>query len=163
MELNKNLIDEVLAINWFENCGNSDKTVLNMDCVIINEINKVEKNLNACRWENICLEACNQLTSYLVKNNPQAYNTFWNVGVREIKSSVLPNVINKIQDKCIELCLPENTIDYVKMDIVSMIMVLSYREYFQSNFYEEMLLIYKNGFFPCGWKGKFLDGKFEIY
>ena len=163
MELNKEIISEILNINWFENCGNNEVLSIDENYSYIKNIDKISKNLDANRWENICLEACNMLTGYLAKNNPDIFNGYWNIAVRQIKNTVIPKIIDKLQTKVPISGLPQSSIEYVTMDIISMIMVLSYRSYYHSEFYEDMYIIYKNGHFPCGWLGKFPGGKFELY
>lgn len=162
MKLDESVISEVLSTNWLDNCGKDENLNLDVDCIFIKEVDIVKKEIDSIRWENICLENRNELTMFLAFNKPEIYNGFWNDGVYEIKDNVLPKIRNDIKKRCNELLI-ENAVVSIESNIVNIIMTLSYRAYFNSPFYENMLRIYKSGHIPCGWSGKLYNGKFKIY
>lgn len=60
-------------------------------------------------------------------------------------------------------CLPEERDAYVRIDIINIIMVLSYSKYYQSSFYQKLLYVYEHGYLPCGWSGRYPKGKLLVY
>lgn len=121
------------------------------------------KTMKKLEWENICLEERNNLTGYLAKNEPEIYNKNWNTLVKKIKAEVLPKITDDIEKQILILGLPKEILNPIKFDIVNLIMVLSYEEYYKSAFYNEMLEIYLSGHIPCGWNGKYTEGNIFIY
>ena len=162
MKLKKKVVSEILSIDWLGNCGKRNMPIIDSKYLVVKNIKKVRKDIDSILWENVCLENRNQLTVFLAFNKPEIYNNFWNDGVDEIKQDILPEIINNIEAKCQELLI-ENAVGSIQFDIVNTIMTLSCRDYFHSVFYEDMLKVYKSGHLPCGWKGGFNRGKFEIF
>lgn len=54
-------------------------------------------------------------------------------------------------------------INYVHWDILEIVMAYTFEDCLEPTFYSEILKIYQNGFFPCGWRGKFPHGNMLIY
>jgi hypothetical protein len=163
MELNNTIVKDILSCNWLSNSGISQDVIPDVDCDWIKDRSHVIKNFKSIKWENICLEARNDVTGYLAKNNTDSYNDNWNILVRKVKADIIPKVIDSITEQLRKHELPEEISDNIKMDIVSILVVLSYKEYCLSPFYEKLLEIYKSGHLPCGWDGKYPLGKFEVY
>lgn len=52
----------------------------------------------------------------------------------------------------------------ISFNILTLVMADAYREIEPvSDFFAQLLEIYKEGFLPCGWKGKKYDGSFIVY
>lgn len=163
MELNKEITESILLFEWLKNCGENKAVIEMCNGKSIANREEIKKNFNSIKWENVCLEARNDLTGYLAKNHPEIYNGYWNILVKEVKINIIPKIIDTIAKQLKILDLHESIIDNIKMDIVNIIVVLSYAEYYKSPFYEKLLCIYKNGNLPCGWSGKYPKGKIQIY
>lgn len=163
MELNNSVVEALLTTHFFENCGKSDALLEGVNYTLLSDRNKVVKNINGIKWENICLEERNNLTGYLIRNNKDIYNKYWNILVRYIKDNVISKIIGNIESQVTYLGLPEDIIDSIKFDIVNIIMVLTYQDYYDSPFYRNMLKIYLNGHLPCGWNGKYPKGNVYVY
>ncbi|SFJ93169.1 MULTISPECIES: hypothetical protein [unclassified Bacillus (in: firmicutes)] len=163
MELNNSVVEAVLSNNWLKHCGTESNFPQGIEYTYLSNKKKMVKIVNGIEWENICLEESNNLTGYLAKNEPEIYNGNWNTLVKKIKAEVLPKITDDIEKQITILGLPKDILHAVKFDIVSIIMVLSYEEYYKSVFYNEMLEIYLSGHIPCGWNGKYPEGNIFIY
>lgn len=151
----------IKEIKFFSKCG--EKTIINthFDYKFVNSWNEVEKSCND-RWDNIKLEARNKITSYLHENWREQYRE-WNTVTLEakyfLKEDVLLRVFQFIKDKDLD----ENVYESIEWDLLSVMMEYYYRPYTGYGFYTELLKIYENGHIPCGWKGKWPEGKMLIY
>lgn len=163
MKLNTSVVEAVVSNNWLKYCGTESNFPQGIEYTYLSNKKKMVKSVNGIEWENICLEESNNLTGYLAKNEPEIYNGNWNTLVKKIKAEVLPKITDDIEKQIIRLGLPKDILNAVKFDIVSIIMVLSYEEYYKSVFYNEMLEIYLSGHIPCGWNGKYPEGNIFIY
>ena len=59
--------------------------------------------------------------------------------------------------------LPKVFEDTVQWDILGVCMEAEYADIFQPGFYASQAYWYINGHFPCGWEGKFPNGKLIVY
>ncbi|WP_105176511.1 hypothetical protein [Clostridium cagae] len=51
----------------------------------------------------------------------------------------------------------------IESNLLDFIILSAFREYKQDTFHEELLKIYEQGCFPCGWKGAYPEGKIVIW
>ncbi|EKY3225545.1 hypothetical protein ACVS9Z_003684 [Cronobacter dublinensis] len=65
MIINQASIEKLLRINWLSNAG-KDSSIPNTICV--KNINAFQLNLESEEWENVSLEARNNITGWLAKN-----------------------------------------------------------------------------------------------
>ncbi|MCR8859840.1 MULTISPECIES: hypothetical protein [Bacillus] len=163
MELNTFVVEAVLSNNWLKHCGTESNFPQGIGYTYLSQKKIMIKTMKKLEWENICLEERNNLTGYLAKNEPEIYNKNWNTLVKKIKAEVLPKITDDIEKQILILGLPKEILNPIKFDIVNLIMVLSYEEYYKSAFYNEMLEIYLSGHIPCGWNGKYTEGNIFIY
>lgn len=162
MKLDKKTIDLLLNCNWLSKCSAKDSK-FSFDLDIISDIGKVSPLLFSDDWENVRFDARGEVTEFLSRNHPKAYNSFWNKGVQSIRTHVIPKVEPIIIERIKCLNLDEKVYAYMRMDIINIAMVLSYSEYTHSEFYEKLLEVYLNGHLPCGWNGSYPDGKMAIF
>ena len=164
MNLNKMIIDHLMNINWFENC--TQNAVLNIRYGYeFVSIKKLEQSLLGVKWQNIELEEVNKLTEYLFHNYSDLYQNKWNTLVVEFKDKHLKNFDRLLLAKINEVFgnLSTLVINYVHWDILEIVMASTFEDCLEPTFYSEILKIYQNGFFPCGWRGKFPHGNMLIY
>lgn len=69
MTLEKEFIEQILDCQWLQRCGQIDN--LGFDVEYLNNTRDVEKNINATKWENICLDRKGDFTTYLFKTIKQ--------------------------------------------------------------------------------------------
>ncbi len=163
MTLDVEMKDRLQKINWLSNCGSQDMLRLTNEFIYIKKIKEIEKMLDGVKWGNTCMNVRNDLTEYLSLYHPDLYH-FWNPMVDEVKDDIISSVSQQIIDRCKDLEIPEKMVDYIFMDIVNIAVTYSYRQYYELEFYNDMLKIYESGHLPCGWLGgKYPNGKFKIY
>jgi hypothetical protein len=114
-------------------------------------------------WEDITLEASNELTSYLHEKYMNQY-TYWNQLIKEAKNfferEIEPQLSLFIEKKNLD----QSFVKCVEWDIINSIMEATYSKFnFKNNFFLKLLVIYESGHFPCGWKGKWPKGTLLIY
>ena len=164
MTLDVEIKDRLLKINWLSNCGSQDMLSLTNEFTYIKKIKEIEKMLDGVKWGNTCMNARNDLTEYLSLYHSEILNNYWNPMVQEVKDDIISSVIQQIIDRCKALTIPDEMVSYIRMDIINIALTYSYKQYFESVFYDDMLKIYESGHLPCGWLGgKYPNGKFKIY
>lgn len=166
ISLDKNFLLRLQNINWFCNCGNK----LNIDIIwrflSLNNIDEVNLNINNTRWENVSIDAINELTEFLFFNYRQLWNSnIWNVIAIDVRENFLPQFCKKIEYACKKHFgeIYPNIIEDVKWNTANIIMAYTFQDYLKSTFYTELLRIYEAGFLPCGWKSKYPTGRILIY
>ena len=112
---------------------------------------------------NTGLTASGDFTEYLSLHYSEKFNYYWSSMVNEAKADIITHISRVVTDRCKELEIPDGIIDYIKSDVVAIAVINSYKKYCESVFYDDMLKIYEAGNLPCGWIGRYPDGKFKIY
>lgn len=152
------------AINWFAHCGEPLRLNLTMDVL---QVKTWSQALEVCKTsdsDNASLEAQNQLTGYLAKQYPDLYRT-WNDFVKDYKSRIIaPLTIQKILPFCSQNNLDIEVMYSVQWDILGALMENTYMSIHHRAFYFlELLMMYEEGHFPCGWSGAWPQGKLVIF
>lgn len=163
MTIDTEIKERLLHIDWMRNCGSQNILELVNEFAYVNNVKAIEKTLDNCKWENVCLDASGDLTVYLSLHYSEQYNKYWNAMVDEAKEEIISSVSKTIRDRCKELSIPEKMNDYISWDIVTIALAFSYKKYYESTFYDDMLKIYESGHLPCGWIGRYPKGKFKIF
>lgn len=160
MEINKELYQNLLSIDFFAQCGNSVEGLYEFDVCTEKDLNKAIKSLSKTSWENIILEEQNKLTTYLFKNYRDKYNNTWNNQAEINQKELIPPIIQKLEDKNIEKEVIEDT----KWILMSILMYDYYSEFgYKSEFLDQILNIWKSGHLPCGYSGKYPNGKLRVF
>ena len=162
MEMDKEIIKRLLQIDWLSNCGSMDILDIKNDYTYIKRSKEIEKSLENCKWENVGLKASGDFTEYLSLNHPEE-DRYWNQLVSEAKEKIIVNINQSIISKCCELEIPPHMVDYINWDIVTIAVIYSYKRYYESVFYSDLLKIYEAGHLPCGWIGRYPKGKLKIF
>ncbi len=124
---------------------------------------QLKKLIASIKWENVCLEAEGDFTAYLHKNHKEDYNKYWNDMVRKIKSEYINTIAEDIMNALGDFEGKDDIIIDMKANLVSLFMIHFYSEHYKSDFYDKMLKIYLAGHVPCGWSGKYPEGRFQVY
>lgn len=111
-------------------------------------------------WEGITLKASNQLSEFLHQNYRDQYRD-WNDYASDGRKFIEAEFSNLI-----ELWRTINNLNYVFVDCVKwdLLHSLIFQQYKVGlngelpNFYENILIIYELGHFPCGFEGDYLCG-----
>jgi len=160
VKLNTTLLDEIGAINWFSQVGSKVSDIQN--CVQVKNWDECETYFFSPDWEDTTLEARNDLTAFLSKKNVREYSEWNNLTIEGqdfLKSSVIP----KIE----KLDIPVQNLEVLKAcirwDLLGCLMESAYEKYRVPQFFTHLLELYKQGHFPCGWQGKWPDGKLVVF
>ncbi|WP_336944398.1 hypothetical protein [Acinetobacter modestus] len=123
-------------------------------------INRVNHYLSENEWENVTIDAANQLSAEVLNKNREIFS-LWNQYASDAREFVKNELIGSVS-----LNFSKDIVDCIRWDIIHLVLYSQYR--FSLNidiipFYEKMFLIYESGHFPCGWvDGKYPDGNFIV-
>lgn len=165
-ELIKNTVENMVIrlknIQWFENCG-CVNAVSKYEISYAKGIDSAIKQCSSTRWENILLDKSQDVSSYIsVYRVKTKYS--WNEVVSVIKRDVLPELLDYIYGKVSTKYEESKELKLEIYSVVFTILILyAFHEYKEEPFHNELLNIYEQGYFPCGWKGTYPDGKIIIF
>jgi hypothetical protein len=163
MKIDYEIAQRIKDIDWFRNCGNKLNGITRFT---IDNIYTVEEALYFCntsKWEEITLDARNELTSYLREKYKSKYNE-WNMQVKMAKDFIKSEVTPSIQKHKEIRHFDETFVSCVEWDVLGAIMEFKYRECKnRPTFFLELLRIYELGNFPCGWEGQYPIGRLIVF
>lgn len=164
-KVNKEIAERIESIEWFSKCG-TPVTGVNIAPKII-QVKDWEQAQQWCsdlNWEKKTLEARNLLTEFLHNKYPNRYLE-WNETVRRAKDYLESSISSYLENYKKQNNLSSLFVDCVKWDLLNAIMEYDYKDCRgRPIFFIELLLIYENGHFPCGWNGKqLINGELVIY
>lgn len=162
MALCDEAVNAFLGCDWFYSCEaqGSRPTV---DCEMTSDIEGLLQQEPLKLWDSIRLEARGDVTAYLAVNAPEAYNENWNRLALQVRNEILLKLEPGILKSLEQLGLPRSACRSVRTDLINILLVLSYRDYVTSKFHEDLFLVYKQGFLPCGWKGEYPRGTLLVF
>jgi len=114
-------------------------------------------------WEDATLEAQNQLTLWLHLNAHADYQT-WNERARRLKTELLPGLSAAWAPHEAERAWSQSFKGSLEWNILGAAMENEYLETgHPAMFFLELLTIYEAGHVPCGWEGRWPDGRLLVY
>jgi hypothetical protein len=114
-------------------------------------------------WEDATLEAQNQLTLWLHLNARADYQS-WNERALRLKADLLPRLSLAWAPHEARLAWPPSFKSSLEWNILGAAMENEYLETgHQALFFLELLRIYEAGHVPCGWEGRWPDGRLLVY
>jgi hypothetical protein len=152
------------TIHWFAHCGKALDLDLTMPTERVADWPSAIASCKDPAWENVELEAQNQLTVWLHLNDHERYQK-WNDIVDAHKASVLnplieQNVIPFQAKHGLDIVLVHS----VQWDILGALMENSYlRSGRKAFFFLELFMVYEIGHFPCGWVGEWPNGTLRVF
>lgn len=156
LRISKQIFDRIDRINWFMNCG--VPLVMENKGQSIVRVHSWEQAKNwylDSSWECTVLEARNALTEFLNNKYPDKYLE-WNNIVKNAKVYIESSLSTKLQNYREQFNLDSYFIDCVKWDVLHAIIELVYIDCERlPKFFLELLIVYENGNFPCGWVGNY--------
>ncbi len=162
MILCQEAVNTFLYCDWFHKCNECfAKPTIN--CVATSDIKGIINQDALKRWESTRYLARGDVTEYLSKNSPEAYNKNWNVLATEARNEILPKIEPVVLKKLLQFKIPESAYRSIRTDIINTLLVLSYRDYFTSELFENILSVYAQGFIPCGWDGEYPEGNLIVF
>lgn len=158
------LASRVRAIPWFACSGQPLDLELTMPIERVSDWPAAIAHCKDSAWENIELEAQNQLTLWLHLHDHAQYQK-WNDIVNAQKASVVNPLIEQTvipyQEKHgLDIALVHS----VQWDILGALMENSYLgSGHTAFFFLELFLVYEAGHFPCGWVGEWPYGALRVF
>lgn len=160
MEINKEFYQELLMIDFFNQCGMPVNGLYEFNVYVEKDFDKAIKSLSKTSWSNITLEEQNLLSAYLLKNHRDDYNKKWNQQAKINREKLIPPIVSKLEEKNIR----KEIIDDTKWLLMSTLMYNYYSEFgIESELLNQILCIWKSGHLPCGYSGKYPNGKLRVY
>jgi hypothetical protein len=152
------------AIDWFAHCGEPISLDLSMT---VEQVSSWPEAVESCAdvvWENVELEARNQLTIWLHRHDRENYQN-WNTLVAEHKAGVLDRLTDEKWIPCQQSRgLDIAVVHSVQWDVLGALMENSYLgSGHRCFFFLELLSVYGAGHFPCGWRGDWPQGALVAY
>lgn len=114
-------------------------------------------------WENTFLDADGEISGYLHTHHNKEYNESWNKAVNIIKEEYLPPILDKIKKLIGEKNYSLELMPYISYNVLDILMADFYSNFYESVFFKNLSEIYLSGHIPCGWKGKYPEGKIMVY
>lgn len=160
MRVDESVFHRLGQIQWFSNCGHP-ATDLGFDVAWVRDWAAATKLFSDSEWENTTLEARNALTRFLSKKHPKEYQE-WNKITQDAKAKLESTEFEKARFFQLEKRLSKTFLDCVKWDVLAIVMEQTYKPFRPPIFFENLLTIYENGRFPCGWQGEWPNGRLMV-
>lgn len=163
MKINEILYKSLINCNWFQSSGSMDNISYNFDRQIVTSRKQLIKNIQSLSWENICQDAQGDLMEYLGTYYTEEFDNYWNKNVIYIKKNYLPTILDNINGAIKDKDFSPEIIYSISHNILMIIISDYYSGYYESVFFKNLLEIYLSGHIPCGWKGKYPEGRIMVY
>jgi hypothetical protein len=131
-------------------------------------VNSWEKAMALCRtreWENLRIEAQNQLTAALHSQCRERFSKTWNKTVDALYRVLVPLLTEKVHSVVGRERLPKKVLRVALRDVCCVCMEAEYSDVIAPGWYTKQLKPwYLKGHLPCGWTGEFLrEGKLMVF
>jgi hypothetical protein len=151
-------LEELEKADWFSCAGVHDTTTVK----VLVSWKQAIKSCGSAGWEDLCLEAANQYRERLLERSKKRFNQ-WNKIVNQVKNITTLFVKHKIDTIVRDHGFPSVFEATVQWDILHVCMEAEYADVYPPGFYASQAYWYVKGHFPCGWEGRFPDGRLVIY
>jgi len=158
------MAEELRRIPWFAHCEEPREFDLTMPVERVKSWSQAMRALKSRAWETATLEARNQLTAYLSQHHRER-NREWN----KITDRLKRGVVNPLTKEAWEPFRLEHELDVkllhsIQWNILAALMENAYSDCRHGCFFfHELLTVYAAGHLPCGWIGKWPQGKLVVY
>ncbi len=132
---------------------------------LVDFVNSWDEAIESCStldWENLTLEAANQLRERIREKSKERFNQ-WNMICEIVKSFSDALVNDKIRGIMESNNIPEIFHRCVRWDILHLCMEAEYADIVKPSFFAALSFYYYNGHFPCGYSGTFPKGRFVVF
>jgi hypothetical protein len=162
--VDESFAQELEAIDWFAACGQS---MVASFPFMVATVKSWEEAIELCsdqQWENVTLDACNELTVFLHTYHRENYLD-WNVITDAAKQRVVTPLKERIWGPFAEQHgLGKGLLACVSWDVLAAIMEHEYRHCpGKPEFFTHLLQVYRLGHFPCGWSGDWPSGQLFVW
>src|SRR5512145_1620469 len=152
------------AIDWFSRCGQPLALDLSMEIDRVLTWREATERCTDEVWENVELEAQNQLTLWLSRHDRENFRRR-NERVDRHKIAVIDPLAERAWGPYQRRRdLDPAIMHSVRWDVLGALMENSYLgSGHRCFFFLELLRVYEAGHFPCGWRGDWPVGKLVVY
>lgn len=150
---------EIAAFDWFSRVGKRDPNV--STAIILGNWYEAAASLEG-DWEDLCLDAANGYREQLMLVAKSQYQTM-NEVVGLIKRETEPMIDALLERRADLRALPKVIHDTMRWDMVHLCVEAEFSDCLPPGFYASNSYWYSVGHLPCGWKGRFPDGRIIIY
>lgn len=156
------MVTKLKNIPWFESCEHVD-AVSKYEINYAKNLDSAIKHCSSTRWSNLLLDKWQDVSCYIdIYRVKTKYE--WDDVIDFIKDNILSELLEFVYKKWV---IKYGESDFVKIEINSNLLfflaLYAFHEYKEEPFHNELLNIYEQGYFPCGWKGTYPDGKIIIF
>lgn len=153
-------LKEISTFPWFSRVGERDANV--STAALLGNWYEAISSVESEEWEQTCLDAANGYADQLSKAAPLRFRD-WNDKVEAIKRTIVPMIRALFSTRPDLQTLPVVVRDSVQWDILHVCLEAEFSDCVPPGFYASNSYWYRAGHFPCGWQGKFPDGRIIIY
>jgi hypothetical protein len=158
------LVSRINSIRWFAHCGEPLALDLSMATQAITNWPQAIESCKSTAWENVELEAQNQLTLWLHLHDHDNYRQWNDIANAQKKAVVNPSIEGHVAPFQSQHRLDIALVHCVQWDMLGALMENAYLSSGHSAFFFlELLMVYESGHFPCGWLGEWPQGKLLVY
>ncbi len=151
-------LKDLQQAQWFSCVGITDTDA----AVVLTSWYEAIQTCSSPEWQDMILEASNRYCEKLAENSQKRFQK-WNEIVISLRPVTRTLVEEKTKKVIQENDLPKIFLDTVNWDILHLCMEAEYADVYPPGFFASQAYWYVKGHFPCGWQGKFPEGKLIIY
>jgi hypothetical protein len=156
-------LQNVSSIGWFRLCGQPPALTLPF---VVQPVHSWHEAVAACQSEegrSANLEARNELSSFLHEKHPRRFQR-WNDLADDIKRACIAPLASEVwQPFAQRNNLPAAFVDCVSWQVLAAAVENEYREcQGLPMYFSHLLQVYRHGHFPCGWIGRWPQGKLLV-
>lgn len=151
-------IAQLESADWFAHVGEPHDDAVR----VVSSWREAVESCSTLDWENLCLEASNQLRMRVLERDRQMYAR-WNAIVADVRPATGELVKRKTAHWVEKEGLPKAFVDCVHWDMLGVAVEAELAEIVRPAFFASQAYWYTVGRFPCGWDGDFPAGRLVIY
>ncbi len=155
-------LQELENASWFSRVGNMTGIKYPEKILMLSSWKEAIDYCSSIEWENLRLEARERFRGMLMRKDKERWRQ-WNQVVESVKPTVADLVERKTGAVVDQFKLPQVFVSRVRWDVLSLLMESEYSDVQPPGFFASNAFWYVNGHFPCGWVGKFPEGRLVLY
>jgi hypothetical protein len=161
--LDRDVVDRVLAIDWFVNCGHVFVPSGDLKVVAIDSWKAAKRHIQSPEWEAATLGASNMLSTHLYWTDVKEYSRKWNGTA--IAANDFFNV--DVHPKLVGIARANKLSTPFYEDVKRTLRGAFLERCFQHlnppiSFFSELLRVLEAGHYPCGWTQVWPEGELVV-
>ncbi|MCR4761058.1 MAG: hypothetical protein K5705_12495 [Oscillospiraceae bacterium] len=158
------LAEELAALEWFSHCAEKPLPEYAFPAKYCARSTAAAK-IHGIAWENIRLQAVNEMTASLCIHHRTMYDSTYNSVVAAIKESFMQSIEKRV--------LPAAEVHFgkdaakiwqeIRWDTLHMLLGKHFEACFHMPLYDKLLAVYRSGHIPVGMTGAYPDGTLLVH